>query len=106
MTGTPFVPAMIVVLVMIRIRKIIDTFKNSGTLSSQTAKSLGDLNIRKSFILKRLVRHKVLVENSFGQYYLQEDHLEGYYRNRRIKVIIIAMILMILICIDVWLIRY
>jgi len=106
MTGTPLIPAMIAILVVIRIKKLINQFKDSGTISADTAKTTEELNIRRSFLFRRLVRRNVFIEVAPDKFYLEENNLEEYYRNRRIRILTVFIILILLIMLDIYFFRY
>jgi len=101
MTGTPFVPAMVAIIIVIRIKKLINRFKDSGTTSIRAARSTEELNVRRSFIFRRLVKRNVLVEAVPGKFYLKEENLEGYYRDRRIRILVVVIILVLLVAADI-----
>jgi hypothetical protein len=100
MTGISFVPVMVVLIIVIRTKKIINRFINSGTVTPGSAKTLYELNIRNSLILNKLVRRNVIVEISPERFYLHGDNLEKYYSARRTRILIIIGILILLILID------
>jgi hypothetical protein len=53
MTGTSFIPALIVTMVVRKTQQLIDTFKNTGTTNFATAKTPAELNVRRSVLFKR-----------------------------------------------------
>jgi|WetSurMetagenome_2_1015567.scaffolds.fasta_scaffold187988_3 hypothetical protein len=100
MTGASLIPVFIVIIVVLRIKKLINRYKISGTISPQSAKTLKELNIRRSLVLRKLLRRNVIIESAPGKFYLQENNLIEYLKNRRRRmktVVIILMIIMILL---------
>jgi hypothetical protein len=106
MTGTSFIPAIIVAIIVVRTKKIINRFKLSGTTTPHTAKTAGELNIRENLIFRKLVRRNVLIEVSPGRYYLHNEHLEDYLRARRMRILLAISVIIILILIDILFIHY
>jgi hypothetical protein len=106
MTGTSFIPALIVILVLARIKKIINRFRDSGAVSPQTSRTPEELNIRRSILFNRLVKRKVLVEVTADRFYLHENNLEEYNRTRRMRVISIVIVLILLIMLDIYIMHF
>jgi hypothetical protein len=106
MTGTSFIPAMIVAIIVVRTKKIINTFKQAGATTPRNAKTTGELGIRGHMIFRKLVRREVLKEASPERYYLNEENLEIYLRDRRLRVFIVLAIILGLIIIDVLFLHY
>ena len=100
MTGAPFFPGIIAVIIVIKIRKIIQRFIETGTTSPPVAKTPEELNIRPRNIFYRLVRRKVLVETYSNRYYLDEEVLGEYNNTRRKIMYIVILILALLIFFD------
>ena len=100
MTGVPYLPAMMAILIVVRTRKLIDRFKNTGTTSPGTAKTTAELNIRSRSLFKRLVRRRVFVETAPGRFFLDETNLAAYLVKRKMRVTAIVVILVLLILAD------
>lgn len=101
MTGASFIPALIVIIVVARIRKIANRFIETGTTSPGTAKSPFELGIRHSLLFSRLIRRNVIIEVAPGRYYLNESNYQDYRQRRRSIALIIAAVLILLILLDV-----
>lgn len=106
MTGTSFIPAMIVAIIVVRTKKIINQFKQTGTTSPQNAKTIGELGIRGNLIFRKLVRRGVLKEAAPERFYLSEENLDDYLRTRRLRAFLVLAILLVLIIIDVLFLHY
>ncbi|MEI6061170.1 MAG: hypothetical protein WCR72_10700 [Bacteroidota bacterium] len=105
MTGTSFAPMMIIIVIVIRRRKIIDRFRNTGTLSANTAKTAAELQIRQSLLFNRLCRRGILIENS-GRYYLDEQRLsDSRYRTRSTILPLLVIVFLLLILADLYFTR-
>ena len=100
MTGTSTVPAMIAIIVVIRIKKIINGFLKSGTTNPKAAKTAEELNIRRGLLFRRLVSRNVLIEPAPGRFYLHEENLEKYYRSRRMTLVAIFFVVGLFILAD------
>ena len=98
--------ALIVVLMAAKFKKLIKSFRNSGTTSPRTAKTLEDLNIHPRRIFRRLLNRGVINEAGSGRYYLNEANLDEYNKVRRIRMIIIFGILILLVLISVFVLKY
>jgi hypothetical protein len=92
--GFPF-PAMIA----IKIRKIIGRFKQHGAVTPDSALPLEKIGVSKHFLLNRLISRGVIMEVSQDKYYLNEENLALFSRNRRTKagIVLALMIIAILI---------
>lgn len=86
----------VVVIVAAQFRKLISRFRDSGTTSPRTAKTIEELNIRHMRMFKRLLNRGVINEAGSGRYYLNETNLDEYHQARRIRVMIILGILILL----------
>jgi hypothetical protein len=106
MTGTPFFPGIIAVILVIKIKKIIQRFLDTGTTSPPAAKTPEELNIRTSLLFQRLLRRKVLVETFAGRYYLDEEALQEYNNTRRKIMITVILVIALLIVFDYFYLRY
>ena len=105
-TGTSYIPVLIVIIMVARRRKIIQRFRNSGATTPLNAKTLQELNLRGRLIISRMVRRNLLVETQPGKYYLQENLLEEYYRQRRMLLLVVMIILAILVIMDIYFTHY
>jgi hypothetical protein len=100
MTGAPFVPIIVAVIIVVKIKKLIQRFMDTGTTSPPTAKTPEELNIRTSNLFQRLLRRKVLVETYANRFYLDEEALQEYNNNRRKIMITVILIIALLIVFD------
>jgi len=100
MTGTSFIPTMVAVIVIVRFKRFINRFRETGTTSPQTAKTLEELNLKHRFIFKRLLMRNVLIETYADRYYLDEQNLLKYNNKRRMIMFTVILALAILIIID------
>ncbi|MEI6901033.1 MAG: hypothetical protein WCL00_14240 [Bacteroidota bacterium] len=105
-TGTSYLPVLIVIIMVVRTRKIIERFRSSGTTTPLKAKTLQELNLRSRMIVNRLVRRKLLVETTPGCYYLQENMLAEFYQKRRTHFIVILLVIAILVIADIYFTHY
>lgn len=79
-------------------RKIITEFRQSGALSVDLAKSLQDLGLRDSAVLKKLMRYGVIAHAGAKTYFLDERELMKYRMNRvKWGMIILFLILFIVL---------
>jgi len=92
--------AIVTVILLVKFKKLINRFRDSGTISPRTAKALEDLNIFPRRMFYRLLRWGIINEAGSAKFYLNERNLEEYYQLRRIRIIIIFGILIILILVD------
>ena len=100
MTGTPFFPGIIAVIIVVKIKKLIQRFIETGTTSPPAAKTPEELNIRTSLLFQRLLRRKVLVETYANRFYLDEEALQEYNNKRRKIIYIVILIIALLILFD------
>jgi hypothetical protein len=88
-------------VIAIKIRKIIDHFKQHGAVTPDRSQPLEKLGLSKSHLMRRLIRRGVIIEISPGKYYLNEDNLAVFNQNRRTRAGIILVILIVAIAIYV-----
>jgi hypothetical protein len=100
MTGTSFIPTLIAVIIVVRIRKYISRFSETGTTSPATAKTLEELNLKQRLIFYRLLRRKVIIESSPKRYYLHEENLISYNNTRRMIMLVVILIIATVILLD------
>ena len=86
MTGTSFIPVIVVAIVTLRKRRLVNRFKNSDTTTVGNAKTLKELNINRRLFFNRLVNRGVIIEVN-GKYYLDEQQLIDYRMRRRMILI-------------------
>lgn len=98
--------AIVTVLILVQFKKLINSFRNSGTNSPKTAKTLEDLNIHPRRMFRRLLNRGVINEASAGRYYLNETNLDEYRQGRRIRVMIIIGILILLFLMGVFVFKF
>jgi hypothetical protein len=91
-----WIATIVVVLVLAKFKRLLNSFRNSGTTSLKTSKTLEDLKIRPDRIFRRLLNRGVINEAGSGKYYLNEANLDEYNQSRKIRVMIIFGILIIL----------
>jgi hypothetical protein len=92
--GFPF-PA----IIAIKIRKITGRFKEHGAVTPDSALPLETIGVSKHFLLSRLIRRGVIMEGSQDKYYLNEENLALFNRNRRTKAVIVLTLMIIAISI-------
>jgi len=79
-------------------RQIIDTFRKSGTISAERAKTLKELDLNNSVLLKIQKMRNVIVEVKPNHFYLDEVKEKEAVRSRIIFVIsVIVIILLVMI---------
>jgi hypothetical protein len=105
MTPTYHIPSFVAILAAITVaakfRKIIRRFINSGATSPGTSITWVELNLRRGFILKRLINRGVIIETSPERYYLHLDNLAEYNNRRRKLILIFLAVLIVIILLDV-----
>jgi hypothetical protein len=90
-------------IVAIKIRKIIERFKQHGAVTPDSALPLERIGISKRLVLRRLISRGVIMEVAPDKFYLNEENLTVYNRNRRTRAaivvvcIIIALVLYVLL---------
>jgi hypothetical protein len=82
-------------IVAIKIRKIIGRFKQQGAVTPDTALPLEKIGVSKRLILRKLIRHNVIMEVAPDKYYLNEENLAVYNRNRRTRAAIVVVCIII-----------
>jgi hypothetical protein len=97
---------LVVILILAKFRRLINSFRNSGSTSSRTAKTLEDMNIRPDRIFRRLLNRGVISEAGSGRYYLNEANLDEYNQVRRIRVMIIFGVLILLLLLTVFVLKF
>ena len=100
-----FVPIMMVIIVMVRINRLINQFKETGTISYQSAKTLEELSIKPRFIFNRFVKREVIIEATNERFYLNLDNLKIYSKERRVRMLVISGILILIMLIETFLIH-
>lgn len=104
-TGISIIPTMAVIIAVVKHKKFINRFIDTGTVNPQSARSLEELDLRTGLIFRRLLNRKVLIEFGNGRYYLDEDNLAKYNKIRRIRFLVVIVALIILIIIDLLLLK-
>jgi len=94
MTGISFFPIIIVIIVVIKTRKLVNRFKNSGAINERNAKTLEELKIRRKFIFRKYLFHNIIIELN-NKYYLNEQNLIDYRTKKRIILIPVVVILIL-----------
>jgi hypothetical protein len=97
---------MVAVIVVVRFKKLINKFRESGTTSPRTAKTLADLNIYPRRMFNRLLRRGVINEAGSERYYLNEGNLDEYNQVRRIRVMIIFGVLILLFLLELFVLKF
>jgi len=76
-------------------RQIIDAFRKSGTISGEKAKTLKDLDLNNSLLLKIQKMQNVIVEAKPNHFYLDEVKEKEAVRSRIIFIISVIVILLL-----------
>lgn len=97
MAVAPFIPPMVAAIVVAKIRKIVQRFRDAGAVSFQTARRPEELNIQKRLLFQRLVQKSVLMDAGDDRYYLHEENYQTYRKNRRSRALFILVILMLIL---------
>ena len=95
MFGPSFIPLLIIVIIVAKTKKIINTFINTETTATYSAKSLKELKLKPNSIFKRLIKRGLLIE-ILDKYYLDEQKLLEY-NNKRKKIMTIVIISVIIV---------
>lgn len=103
MTGTSTVPILVAILIVVRTRKMLNKFSDSGATSASMAKSPEELGIRQSFIFSKFVRRGILIPATDNKFYLNEENLAEYQRKKRTLVIPLVLLLFMLLALDFYL---
>jgi hypothetical protein len=106
MTGASFLPPMIAIIIIAKIRKFIRRFKETGTTSPQNAKTLEELNIDRRFAFRKMLKQGVIIEASPNKYYLHEENLAGYNNTRRMIMLVMILIIALIIIADTFFWHY
>jgi hypothetical protein len=96
MAVAPFIPPMVAAIVVARIRKIVQRFREAGAVSWQTARRPEELNIQKRLLFQRLVQKSVLIDAGDGRYFLHEENYLTYRKNRRSRALFILVIVLLI----------
>lgn len=96
MTIIPYFPIAIAIIVAIRVKRFINQFRNTGTTTPQTAKTLEELNLKRWVLFYRLLKQNVIIEIGTERYYLHEENLAEYSRTKR-KTVLLFVAALILI---------
>lgn len=78
-------------------RQIIDAFRKSGTVSSESAKTLEEIDLNDSVLLKVQRMRNVIVEAKPNHFYLDEVKEKEAARSRIIFVISVIIIILFVI---------
>jgi hypothetical protein len=97
-SGFPF-PA----LIAIKMRKIIDRFKEHGAVTPERSLPLETIGVSKRLLLRRLIRRGVIIEATPGRYYLNEENLTIFNQNRRAKAGIVLLLIIVALAIYIFL---
>jgi hypothetical protein len=97
-----FVAIMIAIIVTVKFKRIISSFLDSGTTSPRSAKTVGELNIRRGMMFTRLLKRDVVIEPEPGRFYINEENLASYNQLRRKRVFIVLGIFFVLIVLDIF----
>ena len=101
MTGISSIPIIVAIIVVLRTRRLVNRFKNSGAMNEKNAKTLEELKISRRLIFRKYLFHDVVIEFS-NKYYLNEQNLKDYRNKKRIILIpIVLIIILVSIVLDV-----
>jgi len=105
MTGASSIPIIAAIIVVAVTKRLINRFKDSGATNPHSARSLDELNVRRSLIFRRYVNRGILIEVN-GKYYLDEQRLAEYHaKKRRILIPLVIVLVAILLLLDLLLTR-
>jgi hypothetical protein len=82
-------------VIAIKIRKIIDRFKQNGAVTPDHAVYPDSIGISDNLLFRKLTRQGVIVETSPGKFYLNEENLSIYNRNRRTRAAVVMLVIII-----------
>jgi len=94
MTGTSFIPIVIVLIVVAKTRRIVNRFKNSGAINEGNAKTLEELKISRRFIFRKYLFRNIIIESN-SKYYLNEQNLKDFRSKKRLILMSIVVILIL-----------
>ncbi len=101
MTGTSFIPLLILIILVARTRKTIRKFRNAGAVSESTAKTLDELHIRHHHHVQRLIRRGIVVQSN-ARYHLDEDRWADYQNRKRTLLLpLLLLVIVALIVLDI-----
>jgi hypothetical protein len=95
MTGTSFIPIIIVIIVVIRTRKLINRFRDICAINEENAKTLDELKMNRRLMFRKYLFYSVIIE-THGKYYLNEQNLKNYRTKKRMILIPILVILILI----------
>lgn len=90
------IPTFAPVIISRKRRRIINTFREAGATSSESAKSLEDIDLSKSVLLEIQKLRGIIVKVEQNRFYLDEMQERKVERFRRIlAVVLIALVVLI-----------
>jgi hypothetical protein len=101
-----WISVIVAVMIAAKFKKLINSFRNSGTTSSRTSKTPEQLRIKPDRIFRRLLNRGVIKEAGSGRYYLNEGNLDEFNQVRRIRAMIIFGVLILLILLSLFVLKY
>lgn len=87
-------------VVIVKQKRMMRRFTESGAVSPQTAKTLEELDCRDSFLFRRMAAAGVFRRTEEGKYYLDERaaaEFRGRQKTRILIAMLIALLLVVLI---------
>jgi hypothetical protein len=76
-------------------RRIIKAFRKAAAVSPETARTLEDIGVTKSPLLKMMKARGVLVEVDENRFYLDEQREQKTRQNRRLWIYLLVMVIVV-----------
>ena len=101
MTGTSSIPIIVAIIIVVKTRKLINRFRNSGAVNEKNAKTLEELKINRRLIFNKYLNRGIIIETN-KKYFLNEQNLIDYRTTKRMILIpIVVVLILVLIFMDV-----
>jgi len=89
-------------VIVIRRKRLVRHFREAGALDRAHAKTLEQLDQRRSWIFDQMLRHGVFIETEPGHFFMDEQAADEFLAERRTRALIITGVL-ILVLVLMWL---
>ena len=86
-------------MIVAKTRKFVRRFEEANATSARNARTLEELNLRRSLIFMRYLKLGVFIEASPQRYFLSHENLYGYNERRRKRMTVVFAVLAIIVAI-------
>jgi hypothetical protein len=83
-------------------RKIYQAFRTNAALSPNSAKSLAELKIDRNRFFDSFLQHEVIKTTPHGKYFLDEQRLTEFHRQRHRLLIVPIIALVLAVVLLIW----